>query len=84
MTRTLFAAVIATAGLCSLSLSAYEGTDNHDTAAHPRIALADNVQAGSALEAYEHLTVSADPEPQVTTEATAENLCNAKTFCPLD
>jgi hypothetical protein len=84
MTRILFAALIATASLCPLSLSAYEGTDNHDTAVHLQIALDDNIQAGSTLEAYENLTVSINAEPKVTTEAASENLCNAKTFCPLD
>ena len=85
MIKKTLATAIAATSLFSLSLFAYESADDYDAAgANLQIALMETLQVSEEHGGYAHLANAVDRESPVAPEPASENLCNAKTFCPLD
>ncbi len=83
MTKKILATAIAS--LFSLSLSAYENAGDYGAPeANLQIALMETLQMSDEIGGYEPLAAAADQESPAAPELASENLCNAKTFCPLD
>ncbi len=85
MMKMIFATV--TIGLFTLSLCAHEEADRHDAnIGNLQVTLDAGFQPDGAITGHEKtvLSVALDLYRQERSGATTQDLCDAKTFCPLD